>query len=122
MRVLCLKRFGTVAGIVEHLHHQTAAAGTSQGGGQTRKQRKNATHSRRGENKAFELSCATAQVFHRPCFSERKVTITVFNLNFVETRRSLGRWFTVNKALGMVEVILTRCPASFHVRLMGRKI
>lgn len=75
MTVLCLKRFGTVAGIVEHLHHQTAAAGTSQGVGQTaavpQKQRKNTNHCRIGENKAFELSCTTAQVLRLPCFSER---------------------------------------------------
>lgn len=71
MTVLCLKRFGTVAGIVEHLHQQTAAAGTSQGAGQAQKQRKNTNRSRIGDNKAFELSCATARVFHLPCFSER---------------------------------------------------
>lgn len=73
MTVLCLKRFGTVAGIVEHLHHQTAAAGTSRGVGQTaagpQQWRKN--HSMIGENKAFELGCTTARVFHLPCFSER---------------------------------------------------
>lgn len=72
MTVLCLKRFGTVAGIVEHLHQQTAAAGTSQGAGQAaalpQKQRKSTNHSRIGENEAFELSRATARVFHLPCF------------------------------------------------------
>lgn len=76
MTVLCLKRFGRVAGIVEHLHHQTAAAaGTSQGVGQTaavpQKQRKSSNHSMIRENEAFGLGCATARGFHLPCFSER---------------------------------------------------